>query len=200
MNICQFINDRFVSSFNKFHSDETLRTPWGKSDILDCHKIVYQIFTSTWLCKWSGFDNAVGQSTGKTPVKSNNKNTDLHISRFKYVVSKWVPCHKLLWFYQNIILFHIFSSWHQVKSLVNMPLPIEILRLSRFCGSPIQIWPSCCFFVPSEASLAALGTKKQQEGQIWIGLILRGRVWDPEIKIWRRWGHIFLLNEIRLHL
>ena len=31
--------------------------------------------------------------------------------------------------------------------------------------SPIQIWPSCCFFVPS-----ALGTKKQQEGQIWIGL------------------------------
>ena len=36
--------------------------------------------------------------------------------------------------------------------------------------SPIQIWPSCCFFVPSAASLAALGTKKQQEGQIWIGL------------------------------
>ena len=30
--------------------------------------------------------------------------------------------------------------------------------------------------------------------------ILRGRVWDPGIEIWRRWGHIFLLNEIRLHL
>ena len=46
-------------------------------------------------------------------------------------------------------------------------LPISLIPRSYFTCSPIQIWPSCCFFVPS----AALGTKKQQEGQIWIGLL-----------------------------
>ena len=42
-------------------------------------------------------------------------------------------------------------------------------RLAIFKSDPLaafSIWPSCCFFVPS----AALGTKKQQEGPIWIGL------------------------------
>ena len=75
---------------------------------------MYQIFTTTWLCKWSGFDSAVAQSTGKTPVKSNNINTDLQISRLKYIVSNWVLCHKLLWFYRNILLFQSLVIW--VKS------------------------------------------------------------------------------------
>ena len=41
------------------------------------------------------------------------------------------------------------------------------------CTSPIQIWPSCCFYVPS----AALGTQKQQEGQIWIRLWMHIGQW-----------------------
>ena len=73
-----------------------------------------QIFTTTWLCEWLGFYSAVAQSTGKTPVKSNNTNTDLQISCLKYIVSKWVLCHKLLWFYRNILLFQSLVIW--VKS------------------------------------------------------------------------------------
>ena len=95
-------------------------------DIDEEIKIAYQIFSTTWLCRWFGFDSAVALSTGKIPVKSANKNTDLQISRLKYIVSKWVLCHKLPWCYRNILLLNIFSSWRQVKSLVNMALSIEI--------------------------------------------------------------------------
>ena len=51
---------------------------------------------------------------------------------------------------------------------------------TRVVPSPIQIWPSCCFFVP----------KKQQEGQIWIGL--RGSKLSSSNVIRReevRWSH-----------
>ena len=116
---------------------------------------MYQIFTTTWFWIWSGFDSAVVQSTGKTPVKSNNKNTNLQISRLKYIVSKWVLCHKLLWFYRNI--FHSIYFHH---------------------GTRWSLW-SC--------GLSQHGTADQvSETQI-----LRGRVWDPGIEIWPRWGHIF---------
>ena len=37
MYICQFMNNRFVRNLKKNRSDETLKTPWGKWDILDCH-------------------------------------------------------------------------------------------------------------------------------------------------------------------
>ena len=67
----------------------------------------------------------------------------------------------------------------QAARLARDMLQCDLLRgNSVYMVSPIQIWPSCCFFVPSaetsQAHCAALGTKKQEEGQIWIGL-LHGR-------------------------
>ena len=35
--------------FNEFRSDETLKTPWGKSDILDCHMGVMWLHAARWL-------------------------------------------------------------------------------------------------------------------------------------------------------
>ena len=49
MYICQFINDRFIRNFNKFQSDETLKTRWGQSDSLDCHMGVTWFDAARWL-------------------------------------------------------------------------------------------------------------------------------------------------------
>ena len=49
MYICQFINDRFISNFNKFRCDEALKTRWGKSDTLDCHMGVTWFDAARWL-------------------------------------------------------------------------------------------------------------------------------------------------------
>ena len=55
-----------------------------------------------------------------------------------------------------------------------MPQP-ALLTLSQallnFCHflSPIQIWPLAAFSFRAQRGLATLGTKMQQEGQIWIG-------------------------------
>ena len=49
MYICQFINDSFIRNFNKFRSDEALKTRWGKSDTLDCHMGVTWFDAARWL-------------------------------------------------------------------------------------------------------------------------------------------------------
>ena len=111
-------------------------------DIDEEIKIAYQIFSTTWLCRWFGFDSAVALSTGKIPVKSANKNTDLQISRLKYIVSKWVLCHKLPWCYRNILLLNIFhhgarwNLWSTWRCRSRFP---EILLRLRFCGGEREI-------------------------------------------------------------
>ena len=49
MYICQFLNDNFIRNFNKFRSDEALKTRWGKSDTLDCHMGVTWFDAARWL-------------------------------------------------------------------------------------------------------------------------------------------------------
>ena len=78
---------------------------------------MYQIFTSTWLCKWSGFDSAVANLPAKLPWNPITK-IRTYIYHASNILFRNGPCHKLLWFYRNMLLFHTFSSWHQVKSLV----------------------------------------------------------------------------------
>ena len=40
---------RFIRNFNKFRSDEALKTPWGWSDTLDCHMGVTRFDGARWL-------------------------------------------------------------------------------------------------------------------------------------------------------
>ena len=43
------VNDHFIRNFNKFRSDEALKTRWGKSDTLDCHMGVTWFDAASWL-------------------------------------------------------------------------------------------------------------------------------------------------------
>ena len=65
--------------------------------------IGYQFFKATWLCIWSGFGCAIDrQNSWWNPLTK--------IRSCTYDAWKWVLCHKLLWFYWNILLYiqHVF--------------------------------------------------------------------------------------------
>ena len=115
-------------------------------------KIVYQIFTTTWLCKWSGFDSAITvvQSTGKTPVTSANINTDLQISRLKYIFRNG---YSVTNYYDSIEIsfystyFHHGTRWNLSRVIwvnINMGAADRDSETQGFCGREceirIEIW------------------------------------------------------------